>query len=111
MALSWSGDPIDHEEERSTVCRGVGFLGRSSVTDGALDWQVFRKWLLRLWHAMVGAMLHAWEFLRRICSSAERPLHFVKVQLGVPSGEKELNPLKDEYAEPMSHNQEGMLSP
>ncbi|CAL8464921.1 g4456 [Coccomyxa elongata] len=50
---------------------------------------VIRKWLLRLWHAVVGAVLHVLEFLRRICSSAERPLHFVKVQLGIPSGQKE----------------------
>lgn len=55
-----------------------------------MAWQVIRKWLLRLWHAAVGAVLHVWEFLRRICSSSERPLHFVKVQLGVPSGEKEV---------------------
>lgn len=62
--------------------------------------QVIRKWLLRLWHAVFGSVLHVWEFLRRICSSAERPLHFVKVQLGVPSGEKEVNPQKHEYREP-----------
>lgn len=48
--------------------------------------QVIRKWLLRLWHALFGTVLHAWEFLRRICSSAERPLHFLKVQLSVPPG-------------------------
>lgn len=48
--------------------------------------QVIRKWLLRLWHAAVGAVLHVWEFLRRICSSAERPLHFLKVQISVQPG-------------------------
>jgi len=48
--------------------------------------QVIRKWLLRLWHALFGTLLHAWEFLRRICSSAERPLHFLKVQLSVLPG-------------------------
>lgn len=48
--------------------------------------QVVRQWLLRIWHAAVGIVLHMWEFLRRVCSSAERPLHFLKVQLSIQPG-------------------------
>ena len=34
----------------------------------------------------MGMLLRAWEFLLRVCSSAERPLHFIKLQLRVPEG-------------------------
>lgn len=32
----------------------------------------------------MGLLLRVWEFLCRVCSSAERPLHFIKVQFTVP---------------------------
>ena len=34
----------------------------------------------------MGVVLVGWEFLLRVCSSAERPLHFLRVQLRVPEG-------------------------
>ena len=43
-------------------------------------------WLIRIYRLVMGVVLVVWEFLLRVCSSAERPLHFLKVQLRVPAG-------------------------
>lgn len=34
----------------------------------------------------MGVLVRIWEFSLRVCSSAERPLHFIKLQLRVPEG-------------------------
>ena len=41
-------------------------------------------WLIRIYRVVMGVVLVVWEFLLRVCSSAERPMHFLKVQLQVP---------------------------
>ncbi len=43
-------------------------------------------WLIRIYRVVMGVVLVVWEFLLRVCSSAERPMHFLKVQLQVPEG-------------------------
>ncbi len=48
--------------------------------------QAVRMWLIRIYRLVMGVVLVVWEFLLRVCSSAERPLHFIKVQLRVPAG-------------------------
>ena len=48
--------------------------------------QAVRMWLIRISRLVMGVVLVVWEFLLRVCSSAERPLHFIKVQLRVPAG-------------------------
>ena len=48
--------------------------------------QAVRRWLIHIYRLAMGMLLRAWEFLLRVCSSAERPLHFIKLQLRVPEG-------------------------
>ena len=48
--------------------------------------QVIRQWLSRAWRAALRVALHVWEFQLRICSAAERPLHFVKLQIAAGPG-------------------------
>lgn len=54
--------------------------------------QAVRKWLIRIYRTAMGVVLHVWEFLLRVCSSTERPLHFIKIQLHVPEGMKAVPP-------------------
>ena len=48
--------------------------------------QAVRRWLIHIYRLAMGMLLRAWEFLLRVCSSADRPLHFIKLQLRVPEG-------------------------
>jgi hypothetical protein len=48
---------------------------------------VIKQGLLRAWRAALGLVLALWEFLRRVCSSAERPLHFAKARVAASPGE------------------------
>ncbi len=52
--------------------------------------QAVRKWLIRIYRLVMAVVLRLWEFLLRVCSSAERPLHFLKVQLQVPAGRAQM---------------------
>ncbi len=40
----------------------------------------------RAWRAVTGGLTGTWYFLRRTCSTAERPLHFIKVAMHVQEG-------------------------
>ena len=53
---------------------------------GVLLLQAVRRWLIHIYRLAMGVLLRAWEVLLRVCSSAERPLHFIKLQLRVPEG-------------------------
>ena len=52
--------------------------------------QAVRKWLISIYRLVMAVVLRLWEFLLRVCSSAERPLHFLKVQLQVPAGRPQM---------------------
>ena len=86
-----------HRRSGSGCCMG------DQGTESCWPAQVIRQWLLRGWRAALGAWLRMWEFLRRICSAAERPLHFVKVQLAAGPGAGCLF-LRDAVCSPITRN-------
>jgi len=40
----------------------------------------------RVWRVATATLTATWYFLRRLCSTAERPLHFIKITLPVNKG-------------------------
>ena len=57
-----------------------------SRTTGVLLLQAVRRLLIHIYRLAMGMLLRVWEFLLHVCSSAERPLHFIKLHLRVPEG-------------------------
>ncbi|KAK9858804.1 hypothetical protein WJX84_000839, partial [Apatococcus fuscideae] len=61
--------------------------GSSSSTLSVLRPQASPAWIQKIADAAIGFFVNCWEFLKRTCSQAERPLHFVKLDLMLTSGQ------------------------
>ena len=79
MCLSTSSWCILHALQQDTSVTG-------EPPTHVFPMQAVRKWLIRIYALVMGVLVRIWEFLLRVCSSAERPLHFIKLQLRVPEG-------------------------